>query len=182
MQQENSHKQTEPMLSFHLMKFAFQDFQKTASSLTPKEYTLAYQHAHEEMLLHKVILSSDDACCVVIPETTIEQTLKDVIAEYPDDATFHRNIKANNMEIDEYTMALHNDLRVEAILSRIASAAQPITADEILHYFNENQSKFTHLEQKCLQEATPTILPILQKKKQLEVCRLWLQKLIQPKQ
>ena len=286
MQQGHNQRQIEPMLSFHLMKFAFQDFQKTANKLTPKEYKLAYQHAHEEMLLHKVILSSDDACCVVIPVITLEQTLRRIITEYPDDDTFHRNIKANNMEIGEYTLALHNDLRVETILSRVASRAQSVTADEILSYFNKNQEEFNYPEQRgldnikisfnsassvaienaykqieiihetvcrkpeqftkqihffserkseeakktpelftkselcpelanvlfslqkgdisniierpdgfsiirCneispakqlkLQEASPTILSTLLKKKQLEVCRLWLQKLIQPK-
>lgn len=286
MQQEDNQNQIESTLSFHLMKFAFQDFQKTANSLTPMEYNLAYQHAHEEMLLHKVILSSDAACCVAIPAIILDQTLKRIIAEYPDDDTFHRNIKANNMEIDEYTLALHNDLRVETILSRVASTAQAITADEILYYFNKHQAEFNHPEQRgvdhikisfdpasamemddaykkitnihkkvcknpkqfrkqihlfsdckseetkgtqelftkdqlcpelanvlfalqkdeisniierpngfsiirCneihppkqlnLQEASPTILSTLLKKKQLEVCRLWLQKLIQPK-
>ncbi|GEM_PF-1316120 len=285
MQQGKHQKQIDPMLSFHLMKFAFQDFQKSACNLTHQEYTLAYQHANEEMLLHQVILTSDDACCVVILETTLRQTLLGVIAEYPDDAAFYATLEENNMSVEEYSIALHNDLRVETILSRVASTVQSVTPSEIRQYFNRNTTEFDRPEQRSvnhiqirfnpssasdidsaykkvttiyqqvtrdpetfqkvarlfsdcktenndgnlgqlavgelcpeldkvlfslqagaispiiknsygfniiqcnkiyppkklsLKEASPAILPILFKKKQLEACRIWLQKLIQP--
>ena len=287
MHQGKHLKQIDPMLSFHLMKFAFQDFQKSACNLTHQEYTLAYQHANEEMLLHQVILTSDDACCVVIPETTLRQTLLGIIAEYPDGAAFHTTLKENNMKLEEYNIALHNDLRVETILSKIASGVQSVTPTEIRSYFNRNKAEFDRPEQRSvshiqirfspsstsdieaahkkittlhqrvtrnpetfpevarlfseckteqndgnlgrlvdgelcpelnrvlfsleageissiikssygfniiqcnkifppkkisLKEASPMISPILLKKKQLEACRVWLQKLIQPSQ
>ncbi len=142
MQQDKEQRQIDPSLSFHLMKFAFQDFQKSARNLTKHEYTLAYQHANEEMLLHKVILTSKDACCVVIPEVTLNQTLKDVISEYPSSDIFHTALKENNLELEEYTLALHNDLRVETVLSRVASTVQTVTAAEILSYYTKNKPEF----------------------------------------
>ncbi len=142
MQQEKNPKQIDPMLSFHLMKFAFQDFKKSASNLTEKEYTQAYQHANEEMLLHQVILTSDDACCVVIPQITLKQTLRGVISEYPDSTTFYNTLDENNMGLEEYTMALHNDLRVETILSRVASSVQSVSSEEIRRYFQAHRSEF----------------------------------------
>jgi peptidyl-prolyl cis-trans isomerase C len=148
MQQERNQKQIDPMLSFHLMKFAFQDFQKSASNLTKKEFSKAYQHANEEMLLHQVILSSDDACCVVIPEITLKQTLQGVIAEYPDDDVFHAVLKENNMALEEYTLALHNDLRVETVLSQVASTVQSVTTAEIQRYFNKNKTEFNQPERR----------------------------------
>ncbi len=287
MQQGKQHKQIDPMLSFHLMKFAFQDFQKSACNLNHKEYALAYQHAKEEMLLHQVILTSDDACCVVIPEPTLQQTLFGVIAEFPDDSAFYRTLEENHMRLEEYRMALHNDLRVETVLSRVASTVQSVTSAEIQYYFEQHRTTFDKPEQRSvshiqihfppssaaeidsaykkittihqkvrknpetfaeqarlfsdcsvsgsdgnlgliaageicpeldrvlfslqekeishiiesssgfnimrcekilsarqtsLREASPEIIPILLKKKQLQACRLWLQKLLQPHQ
>jgi nitrogen fixation protein NifM len=148
MQQEKNQKQIDPMLSFHLMKFAFQDFQKSASNLTEKEYNQAYQHANEEMLLHQVILNSDDACCVVIPQVTLQQTLRGVIAEYPDDTAFHNTLEENQLGLEEYTMALHNDLRVETVLSRVASSAQCVSAQEVRAYFKSHRSEFNKPERR----------------------------------
>lgn len=148
MQQDKNQKQIDPMLSFHLMKFAFQDFQKSASNLTEKEYTQAYQHANEEMLLHQVILTSDDACCVVIPQITLQQTLKGVIAEYPDATTFYNTLDENNMGLEEYTMALHNDLRVETVLSRVASSVQSVSPEEVRSYFEVHSSQFNPPERR----------------------------------
>lgn len=148
MQQGKHQKQIDPMLSFHLMKFAYQDFQKSACNLTHHEFTLAYQHANEEMLLHQVILTSDDACCVVIPETTLRQTLLGIIAEYPEDAVFYATLEENNMKLEEYRIALHNDLRVETILSRVAATVQSVTTAEIRHYYNRNKTKFEQPEQR----------------------------------
>jgi peptidyl-prolyl cis-trans isomerase C len=287
MQQGKNQQQIDPILSFHLMKFAFQDFQKSTRNLTKKEYSQAYQHANEEMLLHQVILTSDDACCVVIPEATLEQTLQEVIAEYPGDDIFHATLEENNMGLKEYTLALHNDLRVETVLSRVASTVQSVAPAEILYYFNKNRTEFNQPERRSVshiqisyppsssskvdsafekitairrrvcrnpetfseearffsdcstrkdggnlgplaagelcqefnkvlfslhageispifesssgfnilycnkihpakkvsfKEASPTIFPILLKKKQLEACRLWLQNLVQPNQ
>ncbi len=142
MQQDKEQNQIDPSLSFHLMKFAFQDFQKSTSNLTKHEYTLAYQHANEEMLLHQVILTSEDACCVVIPEVTLNQTLEDVISEYPSSDVFFSTLEENNMQMEEYTIALHNDLRVETVLSRVASTVQSVTAAEILSYYTRNHADF----------------------------------------
>lgn len=146
MQQEKKQKSIDSLLSFHLMKFAFQDFQKSACNLTEQEYTQAYQHANEEMLLHQVILSSEEACCVVIPETLQRQTLQGVIAEYPNRELFHTTLQENDITLEDYKMALHNDLRVETVLARVASTVQTVTSTEMLHYFCKNRTQFNQPE------------------------------------
>jgi peptidyl-prolyl cis-trans isomerase C len=148
MQPEKRQKQTGSTLSFHLMKFAVQDFQKNTSQLTTEEYDQASQLANEEMLLHQVILNSEEACCVVIPEQNIQQTLRRIIAEYQDKAHFHATLRENNLQFTDYLTALHNDLRVETVLARIASSVQSVTSLEILDYYKKNKTDFTHPEQR----------------------------------
>ena len=148
MQQEKNKKQIDPLLSFHLMKFAFQDFQKSSGKLTEYEYKKAYQHAKEEMLLHRVILTSDEACCVVIPEAILNQTVNAVIAEYPSPEFFHKILHENNICLADYTVALHNDLRVETVLARIASSVEAVTPPEIQQYFDNNKAQFKQPERR----------------------------------
>ncbi len=148
MQPEKRQKQTDSTLSFHLMKFAVQDFQKNTCQLTTEEYDQARQLAHEEMLLHQVILNSEEACCVVIPEQNVKQTLHKVIAEYRNKASFHATLRENNLPVTDYLIALHNDLRVETVLARVAATAQSVTPREMLRYYKKNKSDFIRPEQR----------------------------------
>ncbi len=144
MQQEKNQKQIDPMLSFHLMKVAFQDYRKSTCNLTEQEYCDVYQHASEEMLLHRVILASTEACCVVIPEALLEQTLNDVISEYPSSAFFNKILRENNMCLADYTAALHNDLRVETVLARITSSVEAVATAEMELYFSNYRAHLKH--------------------------------------
>lgn len=132
------------------MKFAFQDYQKSPAQLPPHEYDLAYLHANEELLLHQVILSTKAACGVVVPEITLLHTLREIIAEYPNENLFQRSLEENNMGLEEYTMALHKDLLVETVLSRVASAIQSVPPCEIRDYFTNNRSDFIQQELRSL--------------------------------
>ena len=149
MQPEKRQKQTDSTLSFHLMKFAVQDFQKNTCQLTTDEYDQARQLANEEMLLHQVILSSEEACCVVIPEQNVKQTLHKVIAEYQGKASFHATLQENNLQFTDYLIALHNDLRVEAVLARITSTVKKsVSPLEIKRYYRKNKTDFIWPEQR----------------------------------
>ena len=148
MQPEKHYKKNDPRLSFHLMKFAVQDFKKNSNSLTEDEYNQVLQNANEEMLLHQVILHSEEASCVVIPESILQKTLQAVIAEYPDDSTFYKMLDANQLTYADYLLALHNDLRVETVLGKIAAAVQSVTAAEMLRYYKNHYTHFNRPEQR----------------------------------
>jgi len=180
MQQEKTKKQIDPMLSFHLMKFAYQDFQKNIGHLTKHEYSKAYKHANEEMLLHQVILSSKEACYVVIPESLLRQTHRDVIAKYPSKKQFYDTLQEYNIPLEDYMVALHNDLRVETTLAQVACSVQPITQAEMLHYFNISKTKSPPEKNPSFRESSPEIFATLMKRKKLNACRIWLQNLVQP--
>jgi len=148
MQPEKQYKKINPRLSFHLMKFAVQDFKKNSSNLTEDEYSQVLQNANEEMLLHQVILTSEEACCVVIPESILFKTLSAVIAEYPSDDAFYEMLDANQLSYGDYVLALHNDLRVETVLGKIASSVQTVASSEMLRYYKNHYTLFNRPEQR----------------------------------
>ncbi len=147
---EKNQANSDPTLSFHLMKFALLDYQKSSSQLTEKEYLHIYQLANEEMLLHQLILSSDEACYVVIPDPVLRQTLSTIIAEYPDEMDFRTLLQENSLCFTDYLTALCNDLRVEAVLTQIASTVQSVAPLEILHYFRSHQDSFMQPERRSV--------------------------------
>ncbi len=148
MQPEKQYKNNNPRLSFHLMKFAVQDFKKNSNKLTEDEYSQVLQNANEEMLLHQVILNSEEACYVVIPESIFQRTLQAVISEYPSDEIFHEMLDANQLTYTDYATALHNDLRVETVLGKIASSVQTVSPSEMLRYYKSHYTSFNRPEQR----------------------------------
>jgi len=150
MQPGKQYKKSNPRLSFHLMKFAVQDFNKNSINLTEDEYNQVLQNANEEMLLHQVILNSEEACCVVIPEPIFQQTLQAVTSEYPSDDIFYEMLDANRLTYNDYITALYNDMRVETIIGKVASSVHTVTHSEMLRYYKSHYTSFNRPEQRSV--------------------------------
>ncbi|MBW6520468.1 MAG: peptidylprolyl isomerase [Desulfoarculaceae bacterium] len=141
-------RQVEPALAFHLMKFAFQVFEKEVVELTIEEYAEIYLQACHEMILHEKILLSEAACGVVIPKRVIQATLETLQAEYGGEEIFAYHLQKNNLQAHDYLAALGNDLKVEAILTRVAFQAEPVSTQEIQDYYHHHQDSFCFPEQR----------------------------------
>jgi peptidyl-prolyl cis-trans isomerase C len=142
-------KQIEPTLAFHLMKFAFQVFEKEVVELTPEEYAEAYQQAYHEITLHEQILLSEAACGVVIPDKLIQATFHAIQTKHGGEEKFSLHLQKNNLRPDEFRAALDNDLKIEAILTRVAyHHAKPVSRQEIQHYYDSHQDSFCFPEQR----------------------------------
>ena len=148
MRLEKHQKRQCPALSFHVMKFAVQDFKKDSCYLTNDEYDQVYRHANEEMLLHQIILSSHEACYAIISDTLVENTMQAVMSEYPVEDIFYDMLEANKLKLSEYRESLHNDLLVETILGKVAATVQKVTPSEISRYYIANKSQFCRPEQR----------------------------------
>ncbi len=141
-------RQIEPALAFHLMKFAFQVFEKEVVELTAEEYAEAYQQAYHEITLHEQILLSEEACGVVIPDKLIQSTFYWIQTEHGGEEKFFLHLQKNNLRPDEFFTILGNDLKVETILARVAYHAKPVSQQEIQDYYNSHQGSFCFPEQR----------------------------------
>ena len=141
-------RQTEPALIFHLIKFAVLLFNKDVSELTTEEYAEAYLEACQELLLHEKILFSEAACGLVIPRQTVQATFDSLQAESGGEEIFSGHLFKNNLRTDDYLLALHNDLKVAAILARVAFQAEPVSHQEIKDYYRSHQDSFYFPEQR----------------------------------
>jgi peptidyl-prolyl cis-trans isomerase C len=141
-------KQIEPTLAFHLMKFASQIFGKEVVDLTPQEYIEAYQQAFHEITLHEQILLSETACGVVISDKLVQATFHSIQTKYGGEEKFALQLQKNKLRSDEFFTILSNDLKVEAILTRIAYLATPVSRQAIQDYYNNYPDSFFSPEQR----------------------------------
>ncbi len=140
--------QTDPPLAFHIMKFAFQLFKKPATKLSPKEYCTVKQHAEQEVFLHDMILSSEYASGVVIPSSVIDYTLESLKNEYSKEEDFFEYLSENSLRLSNYLDLLTSDLKVEAILARVAARDSSVSNREVKEYYHIHQDSFFIPEQR----------------------------------
>jgi nitrogen fixation protein NifM len=141
-------KQIEPTLAFHLMKFAFQAFEKEIVELTPEEYAEAYQQAYHEITLHEQILLSEAACGVVIPDKLLQATFHAIETRHGGEDAFSLHLEKSNLRPNDFRTALSDDLKVESILARVAYHAEPVSQQEIRDYYDRHQDSFCLPEQR----------------------------------
>jgi peptidyl-prolyl cis-trans isomerase C len=141
-------RQIESALVFHLMKFAFHIFEKKVAELTMEEYAETYLQACQEMALQEKILLSEAACGVVIPKQVLLASYSFLQAEHGGRKSFFRHLQKNNLQAADYLTALETDLRVEAILARVAFQSEPVSAQEIHDYYHSRHDPFCFPEQR----------------------------------
>lgn len=141
-------RQFEPALACSLLKFSLQIFEKEINALTVDEYAEVYMQACHELILHEKILLSEAACGVVIPEALIRRTYETLQAEHGGEENFAHHLQQHNLTSADYLTALGHDLKVEAVLARVAFQAGPVSHAEIEAYYERHQGSFGMSEQR----------------------------------
>ena len=141
-------RQFEPALACSLLKFSLQIFEKEINALTVDEYAEVYMQACHELILHEKILLSEAACGVVIPESVIRRTYEAHQAEHGGEENLAHHLQRHNLTSADYRAALCNELKVEAILARVAFQAGPVSHQEIAAYYESHRDSFGVSEQR----------------------------------
>ena len=77
-------------VSYHLLRAALNRFGKSPQQLTDEELALVRHQAIKELQLEQLILSSEEALDVHIPDSVLQQSLKQIKQSYPDEEAFKR--------------------------------------------------------------------------------------------
>jgi peptidyl-prolyl cis-trans isomerase C len=141
-------RQLEPALAFNLVKFSLQIFEKELNELTIEEYLEVYLQASNGLLLYRKILQSEAACGVVIPEAFIRTAYERFQAEHGGEEFFPRHLQKNKLKPADYLTCLGNELKVEAVLARVAFHAETVGQEEIEAYYESHQTAFALREQR----------------------------------
>jgi len=141
-------RQLEPALAFNLVKFSLQIFEKELNELTIEEYLEVYLQASNELILYQKILQSEAACGVVIPDAFIGMAYDRFRAEHGGEDYFPRHLQKNKLKPVDYLTSLGNELKVEAVLARVAFHAGPVGQEEIEAYYKSHQLDFALSEQR----------------------------------
>lgn len=156
------------------LKISWEIFGKLPEKLSEPEFDKLAKIAARQSAIEQKILASPEAANVVIPETTLATRLSEIRARYQGEDEFAKDMERIGLNEDGLRKTVELDLRVEALLDKVAATIPPASSVEAEIYFRLHPEAFTPPESRRLRHILITFNNPKEKLKaiaQLEVLR-----------
>lgn len=144
-------------ISYLLLRTSLAKYEKSPSQLSATEFTSLKRQVAKEYEIQNLILSSDEARDIFIPESVIETSVKQVKDRFSDHEEFLADIEANGMSESGFRAALARELKVESVLDRVSSKSVSISDMDIMIYYHMHYEKFKLPETRTARHILITI-------------------------
>lgn len=124
------------------LKLSWELFQKAPETLGDDERRRLTRVASKQGAIEQSILASAEAVQVVVPAATLATRLLEIIKRYADAEELVRDLERVGLDRAALEKAVERDLRVEAVLERIAAQTPPVSAVEAEIYYRLHPQSF----------------------------------------
>lgn len=138
------------------LKLSWELFQKAPEALSVPERTRLAEVAGRQDRIEHCILASPEAAPIVIPAATLAARLADIEKRYPSPDEFAADLERSALDRQGFENAVDRDLRVEAVLDRIASRVPPVTPVDAEIYYRLHPEAFDRPEARRLRHILVT--------------------------
>ena len=138
------------------LKLAWEMFQKAPDALSEPERIRVGDIARKQDRIELRILASVEAAQVAIPAATLRQRVDEIRGRYPSEDDLIRDLERIGLSEGELDKAVERDLRVEGVLEKVASAAEPVSAVDAEIYYRLHPEAFDRPEARRLRHILIT--------------------------
>lgn len=146
-------------LPYLIFKNSLKRTGKPWSELRADEQDAPYNDAEHELQLQQAILRSPEASTISLERAGVEQAFQTIRNRFPSKQAFIDNLNNEGLTPNILRDALEDELRVDAIMTMVASRAQEPSKDEINTYYHAHQNKFQTPETRSARHILITINP-----------------------
>lgn len=132
--------------AYLVLKTATSLYGKGTAALTAEERAKAEQLAARQLDLEARVLASPEARDVAVPEATVQAALAEIRGRYPDAEAFENDLAGNGLSVAQYATALERELRVDAILEKVASRSAQVGDVDVDLYYQFHPDEFMRPE------------------------------------
>lgn len=143
-------------LGYLELKLSWELFQKAPETLSDPERNRLHEVAGKQNRIEQCILASADAANVVVPDTTLATRSAEIRKRYPSEEEFFQDLEKNGLNESDLAKAVERDLRVEAVLEKVAASAAPVSAVDAEIYYRLHQEAFDRPEARRLRHILIT--------------------------
>ncbi|MGB4062867.1 MAG: nitrogen fixation protein NifM [Azonexus sp.] len=138
------------------LKLAHELFKKAPDTLSEAEQARLDEVASKQARLEQRILASATAAQVVVPAPTIATRLDEIRQRYASPDDMAADLERNGLNADKLAEAVERDLRIEAVLDKVASAVPAVTEVDAEIYYRLHPEAFDRPEARRLRHILIT--------------------------
>lgn len=161
-------------LGYLELKISWELFHKAPETLAEDERSRVASVAGKQQGIEQKILSTPEAASVVVPPATLAQRLAEIKQRYAGDEEFAQDLARLGLPHADFEAAVERDLKVEAVLEKIASLVPAVDSIEAEIYYRLHPEAFDRPESRRLRHILITFESATDKAKataQLEALR-----------
>lgn len=139
------------------LKLSHELYRKAPERLAPEERERVDTVVARQIKIETRILATPEAAQVVLPLSSVDQTLAEIRQRYGSEAEFVADLEASGIAPVALRAAIERDLKVEAVLDRVASQAEAVTETDIEIFYLTNSDRFQRSASRTLRHILVTI-------------------------
>lgn len=127
-------------MAYIILRTALNYYKKPPAELDGAELEKVNQLAVKEFEIESKILKTKEARDIVVPESVVDQSLKNIEERYSGKEEFLSDLERNGINMEMLRQSLHRELKVESVMDRVAVRAADISDIDVQIYY------YLHLE------------------------------------
>ncbi len=133
-------------LAYLRLKTALSLYQQAPDALAEPARHRVERIAQRQYAIETRVLQSSEARGVLVPEVTVHAAFNEIRQRYANADEFEHDLERNGINGDGLREALVRELRVEAVLDKVASASARINPIDVELYYELHRDKFRRPE------------------------------------
>ena len=138
------------------LKLSWELFKKGPEALSEPERDKLGTVASRQDILEQRILGSSAAGNVMVPAATLENRIDEIRKRYSNPDEFQQDLARSGLDESSLESAVERDLRIEAVLEKVASAAAPVSLIDAEIYYRLHPEAFDRPEARRLRHILIT--------------------------
>lgn len=142
--------------AYRRLKLAGELFGKGPETLQPAERERLQRVAAQQQALERRILASREAAAVIVGDDAVATRAAEIRQRYADAGEFARDLARVGLDADALRRALAHELRIEAVLEKVAVDVPPVTPVDAELYYHSHPEAFRRAEARRLRHLLLT--------------------------
>ncbi|SFX01164.1 nitrogen fixation protein NifM [Marinospirillum alkaliphilum] len=144
-------------LAYLGLKIADARYGKQLNELEGKELQEVMAQAERQYRLEEKVLAAPESQQVHLPEATLEDAWLRIRGRYETEQEFEQALALVQLTPKSYRLALSRELRIEAVLEKVASRAEPVSDEAVARFYHQYPDKFTIPEKRRTRHLLITV-------------------------
>ncbi len=147
----------EPVVAYLALKVAQNLYNKAPDALQNAEFERVHSMAEEQFQLEERILRAPEARDAMVPPATLKAAFDEIRKRYPNEEELANDLAGNGLDVASYEEALERELRVEAILEKVATRMVKVSDMDVELYYHFHPDQFRRPESRQVRHILITI-------------------------